>query len=92
MDRRYFALAISAGLVAGCDTNQKPAATATLLNNGEIQEAMKRLSDSIDNMVGDVGEFDDENWREVVPKVVDSAQEVSSAFELLRRALSVSNS
>jgi hypothetical protein len=39
------------------------------LTNGGIQEALKRLADAIDNLVGDVGEFDTENWREVVPKV-----------------------
>lgn len=93
MNRRKFALtAISCSvLLTGCDTEQKPATTATLLNNSGIQSAMKNLADAIDNLVGDVGEFDSNSWREVVPKVTSSSEEVSSAFEVLRRALSVPN-
>lgn len=93
MNRRHFALtAMSCSvLLTGCDTEQKPAATATLLNNSEIQASLKNLADAIDNLVGDVGEFDSESWREVVPKVTSSSEEVSSAFEALRRSLSVPN-
>ena len=53
---------------------------------------MKALADAIDTLVGDVGEFDTMNWREVVPRVTSSAEDVSSSFERLRRALSVPNS
>jgi hypothetical protein len=79
-------------LLAGCDTEQKPAATATLLNNSEIQSALKNLADAIDTLVGDVGEFDSNSWKEVVPQVTSSSEEVSSAFEALRHALNVPNS
>jgi hypothetical protein len=93
MNRRQFALAAASCsvLLTGCDTEQKPAATATLLNNSEIQSALKNLADAIDTLVGDVGEFDSNNWREVVPQVTSSSEEVSSAFEALRHALSVPN-
>ena len=93
MNRRQFALAAVSfsALLAGCDTEQKLAATATLLNNSEIQSALKNLADAIDTMVGDVGEFDSNSWREVVPQVTNSSEEVSSGFEALRRALSVPN-
>jgi hypothetical protein len=94
MNRRKFSTAAfaSAVFLAGCDTEQKPAPTATLLNNSGIQEAMKAVADAIDTLVGDVGEFDTENWRDVVPKVTSSAEDVSSSFEALRSALSVPNS
>ena len=93
MNRRQFALAAvsCSALLTGCDTEQKPAATATLLNNSEIQSALKNLADAIDTLVGDVGEFDSNSWREVVPQVTNSSEEVSSAFEALRRALNVPN-
>ena len=93
MNRRQFALAAvpCSALLVGCDTEQKPAATATLLNNSEIQSALKNLANAIDTLVGDVGEFDSNSWREVVPQVTSSSEEVSSAFEALRRALSVPN-
>jgi HAMP domain-containing protein len=91
MNRRQFAIsALSASLVLiGCDTDQKPSHTATLLNNGEVQEALKSLADAIDNLSGDVSNFDTENWREVVPEVKSGTEEVSGAFERLRRALQV---
>ena len=93
MNRRQFVLSavLCSALLAGCDTEQKPAATATLLNNSEIQSALKNLADAIDTLVGDVGEFDSNSWREVVPQVTSSSEEVSSSFEALRRALSVPN-
>jgi hypothetical protein len=92
MNRRQFALvtlSVSA-LIIGCDTDQKPSHTATLLNNSEVQESLKSLASAIDGLVADVGNFDTQNWKEVVPEVTSSAEEVSGAFERLRRALQVS--
>jgi GAF domain-containing protein len=91
MNRRQFArVTLSATtLLIGCDTEQKPSHTATLLNNSEVQEALKSLASAIDNLVGDVGDFDSKNWKEVVPEVTSGAEEVSGAFERLRRALQV---
>ncbi len=78
MDRRAFAIAAlsSATLVLGCDTEQKPAPAATLLNNGEVQDAMKRLASAISGLEGAVSSFDDENWREVVPEVQSASENV----------------
>lgn len=91
MNRRAFALATVATPIvfaAGCDTDQKPNATATLLNNGGVQEAMKAVENAIGNLEGDVGEFDDgDNWREVVPNVQAAANDVRDSFERLRREL-----
>jgi hypothetical protein len=93
MNRRRFAVAAISFtvLLAGCDTVQKPSSTATLLNNSGIQEALKSLAAAIDDLVSDISEFDTENWREVVPKVTSSAEDVSGRFETLRRSLSVPN-
>lgn len=54
MNRRQFALLFpSAVLLVGCDTDQKPDHTATLLNNSGVQEAMKALDDAIGTLEGD---------------------------------------
>lgn len=93
MNRRQFAVSLSAaGLLAGCDTDQKPAATATLLNSSQVQDAMKAVESAIGDLESDVGRFDDENWREVVPDVESAAADVRDAFEKLRSALQVPNS
>jgi hypothetical protein len=93
MNRRQFSIAALSAttLLIGCDTDQKPSHTATLLNNSEVQEALKSLADAIDNLAGDVSNFDTGNWKEVVPEVTSGTEEVSAAFERLRRALQVSS-
>jgi len=93
MNRRKFAasLALSIPLI-GCDTEQKPSHTATLLNNSDVQEAIKSLAAAIDSLEGDTGRFDSENWREVVPDVETAATDVRDAFDRLRQALQVPNS
>jgi GAF domain-containing protein len=93
MNRRQFArVTLSAtALLAGCNTDQKPSHTATLLNNSGVQDALKSLADAIDNLVGDVGEFDTKDWKEVVPEVSNGTEEVSATFERLRNALRVSD-
>ena len=93
MNRRQFALALSAtatGLI-GCDTEQKPSSTATLLNNEDVQNAMKALSSAISDLESEVTGFDGGNWREVVPNVQTGASNVSYAFQKLRDALGVKN-
>jgi len=92
MDRRYFAIAAisSAGMLLGCDTAQKPSPTATLTNNDEIQQALEALAAAIDGLEGDVGDFDTENWRDVVPRVRSASRDVSGCFSRLRTALGVS--
>ena len=89
MNRREFSLAAlsSVALVAGCDTDQKPSHTATLLNNSRVQEALKALESAIGGLEGEVDNFGTTNWREVVPEVEGSTSNIRSAFEDLRRAL-----
>jgi hypothetical protein len=91
MNRRAFALvAVSSSVAAviGCDTDQKPSHTATLLNNSGVQDALKAVEDAIGTLEGDVGEFEDgDNWREVVPNVQAAANDVRDAFERLRTEL-----
>jgi len=93
MDRRTFAFAAlsSAAALAGCDTDQKPSHTATLLNNSGVQDALKSVEDAIGGLESNVSDFDDDNWREVVPEVKTSADDVRSAFENLRTALGAAN-
>lgn len=90
MDRRQFALLLPAtALLAGCDADQKPDHAATLLNNSGVQEALKALSDAIDALEGDVGRFEGENWKDVVPDVETAAADVRDAFDRLRKELGV---
>ena len=91
MNRRQFAILIPAAFtLVGCDTDQQPSSTATLLNNSEVQNALKALDGAIDSLESDVSRFEDENWREVVPDVDTSATNVRDAFDILRKALGVS--
>jgi len=50
------------------------------------------LDDAIDGLEGDVGRFEGENWREVVPDVDAAATDVRDAFNALRRELGVQES
>jgi len=93
MDRREAMLAIAgagAMLMAACDTEQKPGATATLLNNKNVHEAMKELVEAVEALEGDVDEFSTTNWRQVVPEVQDSTAAVRDALDRLRRELGYS--
>lgn len=92
MNRRRFAflLALCPALI-GCDTDQKPSATATLLNNSNVQNALKLLDSAIDGLENSVADFDSENWREVVPDVENAATDVRDTFDQLRQALGVAN-
>jgi hypothetical protein len=94
MNRRQFALLLpAAALLAGCDTDQKPDHAATLLNNSGVQNALKALSDAIEGLESDdVGGFEGENWREVVPDVESPSSEVRDALEKLRQELGVQGS
>lgn len=94
MNRRNFTLALlsSAVVVAGCDTDQKPSHTATALNNGEVQRALQNLGAAIGTLQNEAAQFDDEDWKDVVPEVQGAAENVHGAFNALRQALGVSDS
>jgi hypothetical protein len=55
--------------MAGCDSESKPAATATLLNNEDVHRAIQGLDSQIGSLEADVEEFDNGDWRDVVPRV-----------------------
>jgi hypothetical protein len=94
MNRRDFARTAlsSTALLFGCDNEQKPSHTATLLNNSGVQEALKSVEDAISGLESNVDGFDNENWRDVVPEVKSAADDVRSAFEHLRQQLGASES
>jgi outer membrane murein-binding lipoprotein Lpp len=73
--------------LAGCDSEPKPAATATLLNNDAVHQAVKSLVSAVDALNGDVSRFESENWRDVVPDVRTAAVNVSDAATALKKAL-----
>ena len=90
MNRRLFTIAsVSASIAAisGCDSEPKPDHTATLLNNPAVHDAFRDLSESVEGLQNMVAEFDDENWREVVPRVKDATTGVENGLTELRRAL-----
>lgn len=76
-------------MLVGCDSDQKPAHTATLLDNHQVQAALQELNSSIDELQAAIGRFNDENWRDVVPDVESASSSVSSAFSSLQTALGV---
>ena len=94
MNRRTFSLALlsSAVIASGCDNDQKPSRTATALNNGEVQRALRTLSSAIGTLENATVQFENEDWKDVVPEVQGAAADVQSAFNSLRQALGVSDS
>lgn len=94
LNRRAFTLAAlsSLALLTACDTDQKPSATATLLNTSNVQESLKQLRSAISSLDSAVSGFDNgEDWKEVVPQVVSAADDVQSAFGKVQAALGVSS-
>jgi hypothetical protein len=94
MNRRHFAVAAVSSFIAltACDTDQKPSHTATLFNNAAVQRALQSLESAISGLEGDVGSFSTEDWREVVPGVETSANDVRDAFDELKKALQTPDS
>jgi hypothetical protein len=94
-DRRALLIALTSVpliFLTSCDTEPKPSATATLFNADEVHEAMKFLLAVVNDLQNDVGQFDLENWRDVVPNVRVATAEVASAVAKLRKALGYSDS
>ncbi len=94
MNRRLFPIALAASCVTvaiGCESEPKPSTTATLLNNDDVQSAMRSLDYSIGGLESAVGGFDDDNWREVVPDVQTDTANVRDSYRRLRQALGYSD-
>ena len=76
----------SLALVAGCDSEPKPASTATLFNKEEVHNAIQELDSQIGTL-GSVEDFDSESWRDVVPRVREGAESIRGALDNLKKAL-----
>lgn len=89
MNRRRFALVAlsSCATLAGCDTEQKPSHTTTLLNNESVQHALQGLENALSSLEGEVDDFETQSWKQVVPQVESASGVVRDAFEELKRAL-----
>ena len=83
MNRRQFAASglIATGvLLAGCEpARQRPSA--------ELKSDLEVLDSAIGTLESKIGDFDQENWKDVVPEVKSAAAEVRSAFYKIREAL-----
>ena len=77
--------------MTGCEREPKPSSTATLLNNEAVHNAVKVLIDAVDELGSDIGQFDTEDWKDVVPEVRTAATNVESALASLRQALGYSD-
>lgn len=77
----------SLALVAGCDSEPKPASTATLFNKEEVHQAVQELDSQIGALEEDAEDFDSENWRDVVPRIKEGAESVRGALDNLKKAL-----
>jgi hypothetical protein len=73
--------------LGGCQQEPTPSSTATLLNNKEVNTAMQALTGAVDELESRMGEFDTDNWRDVVPEVRSASSEVANALAVLRKAL-----
>jgi outer membrane murein-binding lipoprotein Lpp len=81
----------SLALVAGCDSEPKPASTATLFNKEEVHGAIQELDSQIGALEEDVEAFDSENWRDLVPRIKEGAESVRGALDNLKKALGYSS-
>jgi hypothetical protein len=94
MERRqaiFTLLGAGSLLTAGCDSEEKPDATATLLNNENVHKAMKAVVDAVETLESDVDEFSSTNWREVVPNVENATVDLRDAVDTLRKELGYTN-
>jgi hypothetical protein len=78
-------------LIASCDSEPKPASTATLFNKEEVHGAIQELDSQIGALEEDAEDFDSENWRDVVPRIKEGAESVRGALETLKKALGYSS-
>jgi hypothetical protein len=77
----------SLALVAGCDSEPKPASTATLFNKEEVHQAVQELDSQIGALEEDAEDFDSESWRDVVPRIKEGAESVRGALDNLKKVL-----
>jgi tetrahydromethanopterin S-methyltransferase subunit B len=71
----------------GCDSDPKPAATATLTNNAAIKTQMDELEAIVADLEEDSENFGGSNWREVVPSVKEHVEQLRGAVDDLLKAL-----
>ena len=87
----FSTLSGAAIVLAGCGSEPKPSATATLVNNKQVHDAVSELISAVDGLESNISAFDSENWRDVVPEVKTAASNVVSAVGTLRQALGYSD-
>jgi outer membrane murein-binding lipoprotein Lpp len=78
---------VGLALVAGCDSQPKPASTATLFNKERVHSAVQELDSQIGALEEDAEDFDSESWRDVVPRIKEGAESVRGALDDLKKAL-----
>jgi outer membrane murein-binding lipoprotein Lpp len=91
MNRRDLLLTLSGAasglLIAGCETEPKPAATATLTNNQAVHDATQTLDAVAGDLEEDAEAFDSDNWRDVVGQIKEHIERLRGAVDDLRAAL-----
>jgi len=95
IDRRTTLLGLTGSVVtalSGCNSEPKPSATSTLFDADKVHSAMKSLEAATDDLQSSVGQFDAENWRDVVPNVKTASDDIAGAVAELRTALGYSDS
>jgi hypothetical protein len=78
------ALAVVLASCSGSAGEDEPSRSATLANHDKIVAALGNLSSAVDSLSEAISSFDDENWREVVPKVREESGSVESALSELK--------
>jgi hypothetical protein len=93
MNRRQFAVSLSAaGVLIGCNSDEKQSHATSLLDSSEVQYALKTLDSAIVSLEEEVSSLDEKNCRQVAPDVETATTDVRNAFDRLKAALGVRNS
>jgi outer membrane murein-binding lipoprotein Lpp len=87
MDRRHFALALPATLLAGCHSESKPSREATLLHNRAVREAVADLEQAVNLLDMRLTAFGPENWRDALANLKTSVVRLHSEMDELKHAL-----
>jgi hypothetical protein len=58
-----------------------------LLKKEEVHNAVQELDSQIGGLESDVEDFDSQKWRDVVPRIKESAESVRGTLDELKKAL-----
>lgn len=84
--RALSSVMVTSALLAltGCESKQTAGEDV-----GAVDDALAALGSAIDQLSASVSNFNDDDWKDVVPNVQAGATDVVDAFERLRKAMGI---